>query len=93
MICQSCLQSNSKTDEVDMYKEFTGHEVCYAKNRLIENQDEYIRAEEYETEIQKLSERITELEKVEEELVIAKEALQQPDGEQRIRRLDKEFKD
>lgn len=63
MICQSCLQSTSIVDEVDMYNEFNGHEVCYNKEKVTElcASDEDKDYDKYEETIKELEDKIDTL--------------------------------
>ena len=91
MVCQSCLGSTTKTDMIDMYEGFTGHELCFTKQELAKYQDSTIESYEnqlsdYVDEVSELCERVATLE---EELLLAESLT---DEEQKIRRA-REFRD
>ncbi|KKM68335.1 hypothetical protein LCGC14_1461900 [marine sediment metagenome] len=76
MVCQGCLESKANIDELDRHGDFTGHEVCYLKGELINQEDSTI--EKYVIRIEKLYDRVVSLE---EELLQIQQEIESKSGD------------
>lgn len=95
MVCQSCLQSAAKVDEVDMQLKFNGHKVCQVEVELKELQEFNSNTQGDEQTIEELEGRIETLEDEARECEETREIEQEyfSSRARYYKRLDKEFID